>query len=116
MTIRSPVVLILRTVAIWRGDKRIAIFLSALLAGATITAAYFVNSFLRNLTGTHLGQVGNPLTKASLVFLNPVTKPPECALWIAVNHLFICYAVLLGFETGEPELPSISGIHRRRVL
>jgi hypothetical protein len=116
MTIRFLVVLVLRTVAIWGGDKRITVFLSVLLAGATATSAYFVNNFLQNLTGAQFCRVSNSLTRMSLVFLNFMTNTPECALDGVVNHLFICYAAMLGFETGELELPSVSSIPRYQVM
>lgn len=78
----ADIVLVLRTVAIWRGNRRVAISLSILLMFTIAVAAYFVNDFLRKL----------------FAFPNFITKFPTCALTNTSNHLYICYAVILGFE------------------
>jgi len=82
----ADIVLLVRTIAIWRGDRRIGTGLSVLMIIIAVVVIYFTNSYLQGLS----------------VFPNFLTKYPTCAASTITNnnidHLVICYAVLLGYE------------------
>jgi len=79
----ADIILLVRTIAIWRGDRRIGSGVTILLATSTAVAMYSANNYL-------------------IVFPNFLSKYPSCiGETITSNsniHLVTSYATLLGFE------------------
>jgi hypothetical protein len=77
------VILTMRTIVIWRHNRVISFLLPAILAAFWIPLLYFLNEAL-----------------SSLVF-GPAPRPdlPGCFLVTQKNILFVCFIIIMCFET-----------------
>jgi len=87
----SLVVLILRTVAIWHGNKRVVIFLAMLETGFAISALYAASKFLE----TFIHPVYENLSPALARY---ISKLPVCDLPTSGDHIVTFYILLMVFE------------------
>jgi len=90
----AEIVLILRTMAIWHGDKRIGIFLVMLLTSFVVPTLFYAARDMRNFAVTH------PAYKLS----NPApaeytSKLPACDSTTYKDHLTTYYVLFMVFES-----------------
>lgn len=88
----AQIVLILRTVAIWGGNKRIVIFLGSLLTGLVALALYYAIKYLQNFEQTTI-ETSNPLLAAY------ISESPACVISVSNDHTAPLYVAIMVFES-----------------
>jgi hypothetical protein len=112
MSDEPPVILILRTSAIWGNDRRVVIGLAILLAGTVVPAVYLVQDYITasakcEFTGVYLSyriQGYSPMIPIdTVVEENPFAAPHDITCFTPhfTTTPVVSYALLLTFETSE---------------
>jgi len=97
----AEIVLILRTMAIWHGNKRIGIFLGMLLTGFALPILYYAINYL----GNFIKPIYDPSTKSVYDPSNPVlaeyiSKLPACVVpSTSKDPLHTSYVLFMVFES-----------------
>lgn len=88
----AEIILILRTLAIWHGDKRIGIFLGTLAIGFVIPVLFYASKYLETF--------GDPLWSIRNVpaFAEFLSKAPSCIPATSANHIIVFYVLFTIFE------------------
>jgi len=84
----AEVVLILRTIAIWHGDKRIAIFLGTLAAGIVAPVLYYIAKYLQTFTDPF-----EAFRSLSPAFHKLISTLPSCTAAASRDHIIIFYVL-----------------------
>jgi len=82
----AEIVLVLRTLALWKGDKRISIFLGTIVASFVAFALYNASKYLQTLTNH------------SLEYANIHPKLPVCSISGSTDHITTFYVLFMVFE------------------
>jgi len=91
----ADVILILRTVAIWHGGKRIGILLGILAIGFIIPAVYYVNKFLQHFIDTATARKYYTANIHPAITSKFISNLPSCTDISPANQMFFLYVFLM---------------------